>query len=162
MKPLLSKTTKPFIIYVLVILLMSIPVYYFIVDTIWQSELDEHNKTIAEKTAYEFNHLKLTDEALDESIKLWNNIQPETNIEKLEFENRKRDQYFTIEKAETFSAEPEIERYRCLEKVVYINNKPFLFTVQTNIEESRETIAAIALNTAFFLCNYCCRTFNSQ
>lgn len=150
MKPLLSKTTKPFIIYVLVILLMSIPVYYFIVDTIWQSELDEHNKTIAEKTAYEFNHLKLSDEALDESIKLWNNIQPETNIEKLKFDSRKRDQYFTIEKAETFSAEPEIERYRCLEKVVYINNKPFLFTVQTNIEESRETIAAIALNTAFF------------
>lgn len=150
MKPLLSKTTKPFIIYVLVILLMSIPVYYFIVDTIWQNELDEHNKTIAEKTAYEFNHLKLSNEMLQESIKLWNSIQPETNIENIKAEVPQNDEYFTVEKAETFAAEPEIERYRCLKKVVYINNKPFLFTVQTNIEESRETIAAIALNTAFF------------
>lgn len=150
LKPLLSKTTKPFIIYVLVILLMSIPVYYIIVDTIWQNELDEHNKTVAEKTAFEFNHLKLSDADLEKSIKLWNRIQPETNIEKLKYDNRKRDQYFTIEKAEKFSVESEIERYRCLEKVVYINNKPFLFTIQTNIEESRETILAIALNTAFF------------
>lgn len=150
MKPLLSKTTKPFIIYVLVILLMSIPVYYFIVDTIWQNELDEHNKTIAEKTAYEFNHLKLSNEMLQESIKLWNSIQPETNIENIKAEVPQNDEYFTVEKAETFAAEPEIERYRCLKKVVYINNKPFIFTVQTNIEESRETIAAIALNTAFF------------
>lgn len=150
MKPLLSKTTKPFIIYVLVILLMSIPVYYFIVDTIWQNELDEHNKTIAEKTAYEFNHLKLSNEMLHESIKLWNSIQPETNIENIKAKVPQNDEYFTVEKAETFAAEPEIERYRCLKKVVYINNKPFLFTVQTNIEESRETIAAIALNTAFF------------
>lgn len=150
MKPLLSKTTKPFIIYVLVILLMSIPVYYFIVDTIWQNELDEHNKTIAEKTAYEFNHLKLSNEMLQESIKLWNSIQPETNIENIKAKVPQSDEYFTVEKAETFAAEPEIERYRCLKKVVYINNKPFIFTVQTNIEESRETIAAIALNTAFF------------
>ncbi|WP_175622494.1 sensor histidine kinase [Chryseobacterium schmidteae] len=150
MKPLLSKTTKPFIIYVLVILLMSIPVYYFIVDAIWQSELDEHNKTIAEKTAYEFNHMKLSDKVLDESIKLWNSIQPETNIEKINTQAPKKDEYFTIEKSENFTGEPEIERYRCLKKVVYINNKPFLFTIQTNIEESRETIVAIALNTAFF------------
>lgn len=87
---------------------------------------------------------------LHESIKLWNSIQPETNIENIKAKVPQNDEYFTVEKAETFAAEPEIERYRCLKKVVYINNKPFLFTVQTNIEESRETIAAIALNTAFF------------
>lgn len=150
MKPLLSKTTKPFIIYVLVILATSIPVYYLIIDTIWKNELDEHNKTIAEKTAYEFNHLKLSDEELAESISLWKKIQPETNIEEISSNNLKKDQYFTVEKTEIFSTEPEMERYRCLRKVVYINNKPFLFNVQTNIEESRETIAAIAATTTFF------------
>lgn len=149
-KPLLSKTTKPFIIYVLVILAISIPVYYLIIDTIWKNELDEHNKTIAEKTAYEFNHLKLSDQELAESISLWKKIQPETNIEEISSDNLKKDQYFTVEKTEIFSSEPEMERYRCLQKVVYINNRPFLFTVQTNIEESRETIAAIAAITTFF------------
>ncbi|GAA4165746.1 HAMP domain-containing sensor histidine kinase [Chryseobacterium ginsenosidimutans] len=150
MKPLLNKTTKPFLIYVLIILVISIPVYYWVIDTIWQSELDEHNKTIAEKTAYEFNHLKLSDQELTKSIELWNHIQPETNIEGILVNNLKRDVYTTIEKPETFSDNPEIERYRCLKTVVQINNKPFLFTIQTNIEESHETIAVIAVTTVFF------------
>ncbi len=150
LKPLLNKTTKPFLIYVLVILVISIPVYYWVVDTIWKSELDEHNKTVAEKTAYEFNHLKLSDEELDQSISLWKQIQPETNIEEITSDPLKKELYFTLEKPEPFSSEPEIERYRCLKKVVYINNKTFLFTIQTNIEESRETIGMIAITTAFF------------
>jgi signal transduction histidine kinase len=150
LKPLLNKTTKPFLIYVLIILIISIPVYYLVVDTLWKGELDEHNKTIAEKTAYEFNHLKLSDVELEKSIALWKHIQPETNIEEIPFDNLKRDIYFTIEKQKTFTSEPEIERYRSMKKVVYINNKPFLFTIETNIEESEETIAAITATTIFF------------
>ncbi|MDQ0781192.1 HAMP domain-containing sensor histidine kinase [Chryseobacterium sp. W4I1] len=150
MKPLLSKTTKPFIIYVLIILVISIPVYYFVVDTIWKGELDEHNVTIAEKTAYEFNNLKLSDQELEKSIILWNQIQPGTDIERLPLNNLKKDSFFTVEKQKTFASKPEIERYRCLKKVVYINHQPFLFTIETNIEESQETVAAIALITVFF------------
>ncbi|WP_185204569.1 sensor histidine kinase [Chryseobacterium sp. C3] len=150
MKPLLSKTTKPFIIYVLIILVISIPVYYVVIDTIWKGELDEHNGTIAEKTAYEFNSLKLSDQELEKSLVLWNQIQPGTDIKKVLSNSAKKDVFFTVEKQKTFVSKPEIERYRCLMKVIYINNKPFLFTVETNIEESQETVAAIALVTIFF------------
>lgn len=150
MKPLLSKTTKPFIIYVLIILVISIPVYYFVVDTIWENELDEHNTTVAEKTAYEFNHQKLSDNELEKSLELWNKIQPETNIEKLQKIREEKDQYYTTEKKTLFGQDNNIERYRVLKKVVFINNQPYLFTIQTNIEESRETIAAIATITVFF------------
>lgn len=150
MKPLLSKTTKPFLIYVLIILIISIPVYYWVVDTIWKGELDEHNTTIVEKTAFEFNHLNLSERELEKSILLWNQIQPGTNIEQLSFNSLKKDRTFTIEKQKTFVNKPEIERYRCLKKVVYINHKPYLFTVETNIEESHETIAVIAAITIFF------------
>ncbi|CAH0200757.1 HAMP domain-containing sensor histidine kinase [Chryseobacterium sp. Bi04] len=150
MKPLLSKTTKPFIIYVLIILVISIPVYYVVIDTIWKGELDEHNGTIAEKTAYEFNSLKLSDQELEKSLVLWNQIQPGTDIKKALSNSTKKDVFFTVEKQKTFISQPEIERYRCLMKVIYINNKPFLFTVETNIEESQETVAAIALVTIFF------------
>jgi signal transduction histidine kinase len=150
MKPLLSKTTKPFIIYVLIILVISIPVYYFVVDSIWKGELDEHNTSIAEKTAYEFNYLKLSDKELEKSIALWNQIQPGTNIKKIRSNNVKKEVFFTVERNNDLAAEPEIERYRCLMKVVYINQQPFLFTVETNIEESQETVSAIALVTIFF------------
>ncbi|MBT2619563.1 HAMP domain-containing sensor histidine kinase [Chryseobacterium sp. ISL-6] len=150
MKPLLSKTTKPFLIYVLIILIISIPVYYWVVDAIWKGELDEHNITIVEKTAFEFNHLNLSESELEKSVLLWNKIQPGTNIEQIPFNSLKKEQTFTVEKQKTFVDKPEIERYRCLKKVVYINHKPFLFTVETNIEESHETIAVIAAITVFF------------
>ncbi|UTX49525.1 HAMP domain-containing sensor histidine kinase [Chryseobacterium sp. MA9] len=150
MKPLLTKTTKPFLIYVLIVLMISIPVYYFVVDTIWKSELDEHNQIIVEKTAYEFNQLQLSEEALDKSLELWNHIQPETNIERISPNQVKRDSVYTYEKHLPFISEQKKERYRCLEKVIYIHNKPYLFTIQTNIEESHETIAVIAMITIFF------------
>ncbi|RXM39018.1 sensor histidine kinase [Chryseobacterium sp. CH21] len=150
MKPLLTKTTKPFLIYVLIVLMISIPVYYFVVDTIWKNELDEHNQIIVEKTAYEFNQLHLSEEALDKSLELWNHIQPETNIERISLNQVKRDSIYTYEKHLPFISEQKKERYRCLEKVIYIHNKPYLFTIQTNIEESHETIAVIAMITIFF------------
>lgn len=150
LKPLLTKTTKPFLIYVLIVLMISIPVYYFVVDTIWKSELDEHNQIIVEKTAYEFNQLKLSEKELDKSLALWNDIQPETNIEKISNQQIKRDTVYTYEKHLPFISEQKKERYRCLKKVVYLQNKPYLFTIQTNIEESHETIAVIAMITIFF------------
>lgn len=150
MNPLLSKTTKPFIIYVLIVLTVSIPVYYFVVDTIWQNELDEHNQIVVEKTAYEFNQLKLSDTDLEKSLVLWNHIQPETSIERISAERIKGDKMYTTEKHLPFISEQKKERYRCLEKVIYIQGKPYLFTIQTNIEESHETIAVIAMITTFF------------
>jgi len=75
--------------------MISIPVYYFVVDTIWKSELDEHNQIIVEKTAYEFNQLKLSEEELGKSLALWNHIQPETNIEKISAQQIKRDTVYT-------------------------------------------------------------------
>ncbi|WP_288445868.1 HAMP domain-containing sensor histidine kinase [uncultured Chryseobacterium sp.] len=150
MKPLLTKTTKPFLIYVLIVLMISIPVYYFVVDTIWKNELDEHNQIIVEKTAYEFNQLQLSEEALDKSLELWNHIQPETNIEKISPSQVKRDSVYTYERHLPFISEQKKERYRCLEKVIYIHGKPYLFIIQTNIEESHETIAVIAMITIFF------------
>lgn len=150
MKPLLNKTTKPFLIYVLIVLTISIPVYYVVVDAIWKGELDEHNQIIAEKTTYELNQLKLSDQELNRSIILWNTIQPGTNIEKIPINYLKRDLIFTTEKKKTFSSDHSVERYRCLKKVVYIQNNPYLFTVETNIEESHETIAVIAMITIFF------------
>lgn len=150
MKPLLSKTTKPFIIYVLIVLMISIPVYYFVVDTIWQDELDEHNQIIVKKTAYKFNHLQLSDEKLEQSIDLWNHIQPETDVERITKDQIKKDSVYTTEKHLPFISEQKKERYRCLKKVVYIHDKPYLFTVETNIEESHETIGVIAMITVFF------------
>ncbi|MBD3906265.1 HAMP domain-containing histidine kinase [Chryseobacterium sp. Ch-15] len=150
MKPLLSKTTKPFIIYVLIVLTISIPVYYFVVDFIWQEELDEHNIIVAEKTSYEFNKTNISAEEIQQNITLWNKIQPGTNIERIHSSQIKPDTIFTEEKLKPFSADKKIERYRCLRKVIYIKNVPYLFTIETNIEETKDTVMIIGIVTGFF------------
>lgn len=150
MRPLLNKTTRPFLIYVLIVLLISVPVYYVVVDAIWKMELDEHNHIIAQKSAAGLTQLQLPDDKLQESIELWNSIQPGTNIEPLLAGTSEKDSLYTIEKGNNFSREAEVDRFRCLQTVVYINNKPYRFTVETNIEESEETIAVLAIVTIFF------------
>ncbi|NAW51522.1 sensor histidine kinase [Elizabethkingia argentiflava] len=150
MKPLLNKTTRPFILYVMMVLIISIPVYYFVMDSIWKRELDEHNKLLAEKTAYEFNQLDISIKKLEESIALWNHIQPGTNITKTRKGEDLSAKTFTIEKPKIYSQNPNIDRFRCLSTVIYIKNKPYWFTIETNIEESQETIAILAITTIFF------------
>lgn len=140
MKPLLNKTTKPFIIYVLIILVISVPVYYLVVDAIWKHELDEHNEIVAKKTAFQINSLKLSDQKLLETIKLWNEVQPTTNIQNVEKNDNFKDSIFIIEKPHDFLHFEEIDRFRCLSKIIYLNKKPYRFNIETNIEESQETI----------------------
>ncbi|WP_343319712.1 sensor histidine kinase [Sphingobacterium multivorum] len=150
MKPLLRKITTPFLLYVLIVLGVSIPVYYFVIDGIWKSELDEHNEIIVKKTAYELNRLQLSEDRLQASIALWNSIQPETNIQKVRPGDLLQDSVYTIEKPQRFVEPKTIDRFRCLSSVIQINGVSYRFTVQTNIEESVETIAAIAATTLFF------------
>jgi len=146
-KPLLNKTTKPFIIYVLIILVISIPVYYLVVDAIWKHELDEHNKIVAEKTSSQINSLKLSDEKLNETIKLWNDVQPTTNIQNVKKNDNFKDSIFIVEKPHDFLDFEDIDRFRCLSKIIYLNQKPYRFNIETNIEESQETIFFISVTT---------------
>ena len=149
MKPLLSKTTRPFIIFVLIILVISVPVYYFVVDAIWKHELDEHNEIVAEKTSYQLNSLKLSDEKLLETIRFWNEIQPTTNIQSIDVNDSLKDSVFIVEKPHDFLHFEDIDRFRVLSRVIYLNKKPFRFHVETNIEESQETIFFISATTVF-------------
>lgn len=147
MKPLLNKTTKPFILYVLTILVVSIPVYYLVVDAIWKHELDEHNETAAEKTAMQLNKLQLQDVKLSETIALWNDVQPSTSIERATANDNLKDSIFIVEKPHGFLDFDKLDRFRGLSKIIYLNKKPYRFNIQTNIEESQETIFFITLTT---------------
>ena len=149
MKPLLNKTTKPFIIYVLIILVISVPVYYFVVDAIWKHELDEHNEIVAGQTSSQLNNLKLTDQKLLETIKFWNDLQPGTKIRMVTDSDNLKDSIFIVEKPHDFLHFDDIDRFRGLSKIIYLNKKPFRFDVETNIEESQETIFFISATTVF-------------
>ena len=130
-------------------MVISIPTYYLVVDAIWKHELDEHNDIVARKTASQINSLKLSEEKLIETIQLWNDVQPSTNIRKLEKNDNLKDSIFIVEKPHDFLHFEEIDRFRCLSKVIYLNKKPYRFNVETNIEETQETIFFISITTVF-------------
>ncbi len=130
-------------------MVISIPAYYLVVDAIWKHELDEHNDIVARKTASQINSLKLSEEKLIETIQLWNDVQPSTNIRKLEKNDNLKDSIFIVEKPHDFLHFEEIDRFRCLSKVIYLNQKPYRFNIETNIEETQETIFFISITTVF-------------
>jgi signal transduction histidine kinase len=150
MKKLLNKTLRVFTVYALVVLSLSVPVYYLLVDSIWQSELDEHNEMVAADIEAELNHLQLDDSTLTKSITLWNKIQSGTIIESIAFAKIIADSFYTVEKPKIHSTETNLHRFRTYTKQIILNKKPYRLTVETNIEETSETVAAIAITTVVF------------
>ncbi|MGJ1387040.1 sensor histidine kinase [Sphingobacterium spiritivorum] len=150
MKKLLSKSIKPFIIYSLVVLLSSIPIYYFLVDGIWLSELDEHNEIVADRTENQLNKLNLSKQQLSESIRLWNSIQPGTNLHPFTDTRIPADSTYTIRRTNPYTEHEEIDRFRVLQRIIRINGQPYILTVETNVEETEETVIAIAIVTLLF------------
>ncbi len=150
MNKLLNKSLKSFTIYALIVLATSVPAYYYLVDSIWLRELDEHNEIVADRTEKELNNLKLSDNELNQSITLWNKIQPGTNLEKTTLDNNITDSTYTILRKNLYVEHNRIDRFRGLSRVIKINGENFLLTVETNIEETEETAIAIAILTLLF------------
>lgn len=150
MKKLLNKSLRRLIIYALLVLAASVPVYYFLVDYIWTKELDEHNEIVAKRIETEFNSLNFNDQQLAESIALWNKVQPETSIQKIENSEVKKDSLFTMMRQNPHYEEANLDRFRVLKTNVKLGGNNYFVTVETNIEETEETVIYIAAVTFIF------------
>lgn len=150
MKKLLNKSLRRLIIYALLVLAASVPVYYFLVDYIWTKELDEHNEIVAKRIETEFNNLNFNDQQLAESIALWNKIQPETSIQRVENSQIKKDSLFTMMRQNPHYEEANLDRFRVLKTNVKLKGVDYFVTVETNIEETEETVIYIAMVTFIF------------
>ena len=150
MNNLLNKSFKSFTIYALIVLASSVPAYYYLVDSIWLRELDEHNEIVADRTEKELNNLNLAETELNQSITLWNKIQPGTNLEKTTLDNNRTDSTYTVLRKNIYVEHNEIDRFRGLSRVIKVDGENYLLTVETNIEETEETAIAIAILTFLF------------
>lgn len=157
MKKLLNKTLLPFIIYSLIVLLASVPTYFYFIDKIWIDEIDENNELIAEKIENELQRLQLDETELNQSIILWNKIQPHTNLEKISSikTNSKtpiQDSTYTIFRKNPYLEYEDINRFRGLNRIIVLNGNKYILTVESSLEESDETVFAISKITfTFFL-----------
>jgi len=148
---LLNRPLKVFTLYALLILACSIPVYYFIAEHIWLNELDEHNKTVSGQLKENLLNHSPTDSSLAENIAFWNKLQP---VSALKFVPAlKPDSIYTSIRKNKYIDEPEEQdRFRGLVSYFSIRDQNLQATVESNVEETHETILAITIITiAFFL-----------
>lgn len=150
MKKLLNKTLTAFTIYALVVLAASVPVYFYLVDSIWLSELDEHNAILANKIKGGLDQLQLTDVELHQSIALWNKTQPGSRLEESERPLNSPDSTYTVMRRNTYPGHDEVDRFRGLQKIIAINGQTYQLNIETNVEETEETAAALAILTFIF------------
>jgi signal transduction histidine kinase len=150
MSKLLNKPFKAFTLYALALLVCCVPVYYWVVDYIWLEELDDHNQTIKQQIIDGFAHTHTDDEQLNSFLKIWNTIEPGTTITPVDDAHPKPDSIYTITRQISNTTGVEVERFRGLWAHITINNKLYLLTIETNVEETDETLLAIAVITFLF------------
>ncbi len=150
MKKLLNKTLRSFTVYALIVFALSVPCYFLLVDWIWLKELDENNELIAQRIENEFNDQQITDEKLEENIQFWNEIQSVGKIEPAAFNTLQKDSVYTVRRQNPYLEKKSIDRFRGLATGIKINNRNFTITIETNVEESEETMAYIAAVTLLF------------
>ncbi len=148
MKNLLNKSLKPLTVFAFVVFALSIPTYFLLVDWIWLKELDENNELIAQRIENEFNDQQISNEKLEESIAFWNEIQPLSKIEPI-FQPLKKDSIYTIYRQNPYLEKKSIDRFRGLITNIKINNQNYTLTIETNVEETEETVVYIAVVTFF-------------
>lgn len=148
MKKLLDRNLKAFSIYALLVLIASVPAYFLLVDFIWRTELHEHNEIVGLRAKQNFTSLAGDTAELRRSIEAWNHIQPEAAI--IPVASMGADSSFTVYRRSSYNGHEEIDRFHGLITYFTIGGQTYRMTIETNIEESYETIAAITAVTAIF------------
>ncbi len=150
MSKLLNKPFKAFTLYALIILVCSIPVYVFVVDYIWLAELDEHNQIIKQQIEKGFEKTPIDAAEIDKLLTFYNSIGQGTKITPDNSFAKITDSIYTITRENQYADELEIDRFRGLLSYITINGKPYKVTIETNVEETDETLLAIATITILF------------
>lgn len=143
---LLDKSFKVFMWYAAIVLACSIPAYYAIVDYIWQTELKEHNTIVSEEIKNNLQSQNFSDSVLNKSVALWNRLQPSNHLR--EVTELKLDSTYNIYRKNNFSKKEE--RFQGLTTYFQWKGKKFALSVETNMEESHETILGLALVSLIF------------
>ncbi|WP_353137899.1 HAMP domain-containing sensor histidine kinase [Pseudopedobacter sp.] len=148
MTKLLSKPLKAFALYALFILLASIPAYYFIIDQIWIHELNKHNEIVSSSIIKNLKNQHLNNHDLEHSISLWNKMLPDAKISQVA--SLRPDSIYDVYRKSAVLYSHPMDRFHGLVTYFSLDGKNYSLTVETNIEESYETIAAITMITVIF------------
>ena len=135
-KKLLQKTSKVYLLYSVIILTISAPLFYYITEKLYIEEIDE--TLMLQKNeflSYSLPKLTITE------VPKWNEYNINSKIEK--FNNRLKNTLFFNAYFDTLDL--ETEPYRELNSPIFIQGKPFIYSIKINLVETEDLVASIAL-----------------
>lgn len=135
-KKLLDKTSRRYLIFSLLILIVSSPLFYFLTDKLYIDDADE--ALILRKNEFLTTALPNLKEA---DIPIWNKFNRDIKI--TEAKPLKKDTIFYSQYYDTLNA--EIEPYRELNLPIRIGEKPYTYSARINLVETKDLILNIAL-----------------
>jgi len=135
-KKLLNKTLKTYLIYSVLILIISAPLFYYATKRLYTKEADDtlllHKKELLK---YTLSTLKYTD------IPLWNQFNRNAKIDSSK--QITKDTFFFSFYYDTLDA--EIEPYRELNFPISIQGKPYIYSERINLVETEDLLKNIAI-----------------
>ena len=135
-KKLLYKTTRDFLLFSVVILLVSAPVFYFVTERLYIEETDETLLLQKEEFVEDFlPNFKISD------IPIWNKYN--RNVSILPSDNIRKDTLF--DKVYFDKLENENEPYRVLNAPIVIEGKKFAYLGRVNMVEKEDMVISTAL-----------------
>lgn len=137
---LLHRTRRPFWIYAAVVMVLSVPAYYLVLERQWLADIDEDLAVQKEKLEQGLNARHLTDAQLDSTIALLNAL--DAGFRLAEGERSLPDHYLTVTRPDAFHG--HAEPFRTYTSTIHVNGRPFAITVSRVIEETEELVAGIA------------------
>lgn len=150
MTKLLNRPLKAFVLYSLIVLAISIPAYVLVIDYIWTSELDENNWLTLQHTKHKLHAKQFTQAEIETINHIWGELQPGVSIVKVDSKIVLEDSIYEAIRPNEFDEDDGEDRFRGLKSFVEINGEPYVLTIETNVEESDETFAAVAVITLLF------------
>ena len=128
MTKLLNKPLKTFIVFTCLVLAASIPVYFYLIESTWIDELDDHNLHQKEQIRERLN--QTSPQELQKKIMLWNELQYGSRISPAT--RFRKDSLYIVEREIVERGEVELERFRGMYSVISVRGKLYSLIIETN------------------------------
>jgi signal transduction histidine kinase len=139
---LLDRTVRALLSYAIIILIISIPVFYFIIEKLYFEDVDD--ALLYKKAELQIRTKRLHDQ---QSIKLWLAMDGEVSIKQSSV--LQKDTIYPKLYLDTLVN--EMEPYRELKTSLVINENNYLVTIRRSLVESQDLIVGIAEAQAILL-----------
>lgn len=140
---LLSKSLKGYIVYSILVLLISVPAFYFVIKSIVAEDVDEYlNAQKADMVA------KLDKVIAKNPFEFLETFEPDFYISPATF-IRQKDSLYTITIFDTISAEDV--PHRVLESTIILNGQPYAIKIKSSLVDNNDLIVSIVSVQAVLL-----------